>query len=312
MPATRIVTLTLNPTIDKSTAIDSVASEIKMYCDEPVYDPGGGGLNVSRAIKKLGGDSRAVFACGGPSGEMLKSLLEREGLTMQPIPIAGMTRENLIVYEKSTGVQFRFGMPGARLSETELKACTDAVLSSGAEYLVASGSLPPGVPIDYYAQLTKTARAQGMKVIVDTSGKALEALDGADPFLLKPNIGELEIFSGEQFSGEKRLREVGQKLIARHLADALVVSLGAGGAVLITLDRFVQLRPPVVPVKSKVGAGDSMVGGIVWALSEGRDLVDAVRWGIAAGSAAVMSSGTSLDHIDDADEIYPQITVTER
>jgi 6-phosphofructokinase 2 len=309
MAAPKIVTLTLNPAIDKSSAIDSVASEIKMYCDEPVFDPGGGGLNVSRAIKKLGGDSLAIFACGGPTGEMLTMLLEREGLTMQPIATKNLTRENLIVLEKSTGVQFRFGMPGAHLSEAELQACTDAALNSGAEYLVASGSLPPGAPTDYYAQLTKAGRAKGMKVIVDTSGKALEALDGSDPFLLKPNIGELEMFSKEKFQGEKRLREVGQMLIARNLADALVVSLGAGGATLITREKFVQMRPPVVPVRSKVGAGDSMVGGIVWALSEGKDLVDAVRWGIATGSAAVMSDGTSLDRIDDAHELYPQISV---
>lgn len=311
MAAHKIVTLTLNPAIDKSSAIDSVASEIKMYCDEPTFDPGGGGLNVSRAIKKLGGDSLAIFACGGPTGEMLKELLEREHLTMQPIPTAAYTRENLIVYEKTTGMQFRFGMPGAHLTESELHTCTDAALNSGAEYLIASGSLPPGVPIDYYAQLTRTARIKGMKVIVDTSGAALQALKGADPFLLKPNIGELEMFSGEKFKGEKRLREVGHKLIDENLADVLVVSLGAGGAVLITQGKFVQMRPPVVPVKSKVGAGDSMVGGIVWALAEGKDLVDAVRWGIATGSAAVMSEGTSLDRIDDADEIYPQISVIE-
>lgn len=309
MAGQKIVTLTLNPAIDKSTSIDTVASEIKMYCNEPIFDPGGGGLNVSRAIKKLGGDSLAIFACGGPSGELLKELLEREHLTMEPIPIAAYTRENLIVLEKSTNHQFRFGMPGAALTEAELQACTDAALNSGADYLVASGSLPPGVPTDYYATLTKAGHAKGMKVIVDTAGAALKALDGADPFLLKPNIGELEMFSGEKFKGEKRLREVGQALIARDLADVLVVSLGSGGAALITKEKFVQMRPPVVPVRSKVGAGDSMVGGIVWALSEGKDLVDAVRWGVATGSAAVMSEGTSLDQIDDADELYPQISV---
>jgi len=311
MAAPKIVTLTLNPAIDKSSAIGSVASEIKMYCDQPTFDPGGGGLNVSRAIKRLGGDSLAVFACGGPTGEMLKMLLEREHLTMQPITIASLTRENLIVYETSTGLQFRFGMPGAALSESNLHACTEAVLNSGAAYLVASGSLPPGVPITYYADLTRAARAQGMRVIVDTSGKALQAIDGSNPFLLKPNIGELETFSGEKFQGEKHLRQVCLRLIAAHLADALVVSLGAGGAALVTKERFVIMRPPVVPVKSKVGAGDSMVGGIVWALSEGHDLVEAVRWGIAAGSAAVMSDGTSLDRIDEAFELYPQITLME-
>jgi 6-phosphofructokinase 2 len=173
--------------------------------------------------------------------------------------------------------------------------------------------LPPGVPSDYYAILTRTARAQGIRVIVDTSGKALEAMQGADPFLLKPNIGELETFSGEKFSGEKQLKIVAQRLIREQkLCDVMLVSLGAGGAALVTEDQFVQLRPPVVPIQSKVGAGDSMVGGMVLALAQGHDLTEAAKWGVSAGTAAVMSQGTQLCSRENFDYVYEQVLVQGR
>jgi 6-phosphofructokinase 2 len=305
----KIVTLTLNPAVDISTSTESVASEIKLRCAAPDFDPGGGGINVSRAIKKLGGESLAIFTSGGHSGKMLETLLQREALTMQPIVVSGGTRENFTVFEQTTTLQYRFNMPGAPLSDDELQRCTDAALNSGADYLVASGSLTPGAPVDYFAQLTLAARAKGMRVIVDTSGAALAAMQAADAYLLKPNIGELETFSGEKFQGEAQLQRTGQRLIADNLADVLVVSLGAGGAALVTAEGLVQFRPPVVPIQSKVGAGDSMVGGIVLALAQGKSLEEAVRRGVAAGSAAVMNPGTDLCRKDDADAIYDQIAV---
>lgn len=305
----KIVTLTLNPAVDISTATESVAAEIKVRCDEPEFDPGGGGINVSRAIKKLGGDSLAIFTAGGTSGEMLKLLLQREALNMLPVAVSGITRENFTVFEKTTTLQYRFNMPGARMSPDEVQRCTDAVLRQEADYLVASGSPPPGVPDTYFADLTRAAHQKGMRVIVDTSGKALEAMKGADPYLLKPNIGELETFSGEKFQGEDHLRAVGQRLIAQNLCEVLVVSLGAGGAALITHDGFAQIRPPVVPVKSKVGAGDSMVGGTVLALARGADLIEAVKFGVAAGTAAVMNAGTELCRREDVETIVRHVIV---
>lgn len=309
MAVKKIVTLTLNPAVDISSSTETVASEIKLRCDMPKFDPGGGGLNVARVIKRLGGSALAVFTSGGPAGEMLESLLEREQLEMLPVPVKAITRENITIFEKSSTLQYRFNMPGAHVTPEELSHCTHAVLNSGADYLVASGSLPPGVPHDYYATLTREARAQGMHVIVDTSGQALEAMKGANPYLLKPNIGELETFSGEKFKGEDHLREVGQRLISEHLCDVLVVSLGAGGAALITETEFAQLRPPVVPVQSKVGAGDSMVGGMMLSLAQGSSLVDAVKMGVAAGSAAVMNSGTDLCRKEDVEKLLRRIIV---
>jgi 6-phosphofructokinase 2 len=305
----QIVTLTLNPTIDKSTAVDSVASEIKMRCTEPVFDPGGGGINVSRVIQTLGGESLAVYAAGGFTGTMLKNLLDQVGLQQHLVPIQGLTRENLTVYEESTTLQYRFNMPGPTMQESEWQACLDAVFAHPAPYIVASGSLTPGIPDDFYQQIALRAKETASHLIVDTSGKALEACAQAGVFLLKPNLHELELLSGERFESEERMVEIARNLIRAGMAQVFVVSMGASGAVLITLEDAVKLRPPVVPVKSKVGAGDSMVGGIVWALAEGKPLLEAVRYGIAAGSATVMNSGTKLCRYEDVMNIVNRVAV---
>lgn len=304
-----IVTLTMNPSIDKSSRVDSVASEIKLRCEKPQFDPGGGGINVSRAINNLGGDSTAIYSAGGGAGTMLTNLLASEGLSTQPIPIADMTRENLIIYEEATGLQFRFGMPGPDMTEAECEACISAALDQDADYIVASGSLPPNLPHNFYAQLARRVQGTDSKLIVDTSGEALEACARAGVYLLKPNLRELEILSGERFESETKMQANVRRLIDEGMADVFVVSMGSAGAMMITADQAVKMRPPVVPIQSKVGAGDSMVGGIVWSLARGDEMQTAVRYGIAAGSAAVMTPGTDLCRADDVHDIFERIAV---
>mgnify|MGYP005838004599 CR=1 FL=1 len=306
----RIVTLTLNPCVDKSTAVDTVASEIKLRCDHPSYDPGGGGVNVSRAIRKLGGESTAVFTMGrGGTGETLRDLLIAEGLAVQPVPTQAPTRENFIVFERTTTLQFRFGMPGERLEPHELAAVVEAAFELQPDILVASGSLPPGVPDDIYAQIAQRVRGTAIRLVVDTSGAALAAMPGASVYMLKPNLHELEILSGRKFEGEDQMVQVARQLIAQQMAEVLVISLGAQGAALVTADDFVRMQPPVVPIKSKVGAGDSMVGGMALALARGWSLREAVRYGIAAGTAAVMSPGTQLCRLEDVEMIFPRVRI---
>jgi len=313
-----IVTLTLNPTVDKSSTVDTVASEIKLRCDPPTFDPGGGGINVSRAVHKLGGHSTAVYTKGGGAGDMLAQLLDKEGITQDAMSVSGFTRENLTVFERTTGLQYRFGMPGPELSEEEWQDTIDHTLAVDAMYVVASGSLPPNVPDNYYATLAQRVNSEGKCFVVDTSGDALKACFGADVYLLKPNLYELELLSGEKFEGEDQLKSATQRLIAEGLAKVMIVSLGSAGAALITADDFVQYRPPAVPIQSKVGAGDSMVGGVVKRLSESDDeptsddLRDAARWGVAAGTAAVMTPETDLCRAEDAQMVYDKVTIIER
>lgn len=303
----KVVTLTLNPALDLATDIHSVAPEIKLRCGAPRFHPGGGGINVSRAIRFLGGESSAVYAAGGHNGAMLTRLLTDEGIDSQPVEVSGITRENVVVYETSTGLQYRFTMPGPALSAGEWVACLETLFNLNPAYIVASGSLPPGVPVDFYGEITRYAREHGIRVILDTAGDALNRAIGKGVYLLKPNLRELELFAGEAVPSESRIRAAGQRLIAEGLAEVMVVSLGAAGAALITSADCVFLRAPIVPIQSKVGAGDSMVGGIVMGLALGFELIDAARLGVAAGSAAVMTAGTALCRKEDAWRLYDEV-----
>jgi 6-phosphofructokinase 2 len=308
-----IVTLTLNPAIDKSAGIDQVAAERKLRCDPPRYEPGGGGINVSRVVKRLGGDSLALYPTGGPLGHMLDALLDREHINYKTIPIADLTRENLTVLEKSSGRQFRFGMPGPTLQEAEWQRCLHelAKIEPKPAYIVASGSLPPGVPSDFYGRVASLGQDSGSRVIVDTSGAALSAAARAGVYLLKPNMRELAQLAGHNIENEAAQERVAQEIIARGQAEVVVVSLGAAGALLASAKGLTRLRAPTVQIVSKIGAGDSMVAGIVLALVRGQTLENAVRFGIAAGAAAVMTPGTELCRREDTEALYERILARE-
>ena len=306
----KVVTLTMNPALDVATSIPSVAPEIKLRCAAPRFHPGGGGINVSRAIRFLGGRSSAVYAAGGHTGTMLTQLLNEEGIDNHAVAIAGITRESFVVYEESTSLQYRFTMPGPELSADEWIACLETLFNLSPDYLVASGSLPQGVPAEFYGEITRYARQYGIRVIVDTAGDALSRTVGKGVFLLKPNLRELERFAGEELGSEAQIRAAGQRLIGAGLAEVIVVSMGAAGAALITRDDYGHLRAPLVPIRSKVGAGDSMVAGIVLRLAQGGSLLDAARFGVAAGSAAVMTPGTLLCQRDDAYRLYDEVSVS--
>jgi 6-phosphofructokinase 2 len=306
-----IVTITLNPTIDTSTATDHVVPEHKLRCDAPQYEPGGGGVNVSRAIKNLGGESLALYLAGGPTGAMLQSFLDRDDIRHQPTLISGWTRESLTVAETSSGQQYRFNMPGPTLHEHEWQSCLDtlAALDSKPAYIVASGSLPPGAPDDFYAQVAHLGRQLGARVMVDTSGEPLCRAVRAGVYLIKPNLRELSQVAGRPLEDEREQEAAATELIAHGQCEAVVVSLGAAGALLVSKDGVERLRTPTVPIKSKVGAGDSMVAGMALGLARNMRLPHAVRFGVAAGAAAVMTPGTELCRRDDTERLYRQMTL---
>lgn len=304
-----IVTLTLNPALDKSTAVHQVVAERKLRCSEPSYDPGGGGLNVARAIKILGGEALAYWTCGGPMGEVLRQRLEAEDVPHRPIPIEQMTRENLIVFEESSTNQFRFGMPGARLTQEEAERCMREIrtASPAPDYLVLSGSLPPGVDDDFYAQIARET-PQDTRVILDTSGKALQAGIEGNLYLIKPNIAELGELAGTDITEDAQIEEVCRSLISTGKVEVIVTSLGSAGVILVTADQCEHIRAPTVRIRSKVGAGDSTVAGLVLGLAQGRSVTEAVRLGVAAGSAAVMTEGTQLCRHEDTWRLYEEMS----
>lgn len=306
------LTLTLNPTIDKSAEVDHVTSEKKLRCRSPRYEPGGGGLNVSRAIRKLGGESTALYLAGGLQGRRLQDLLDEEKLDHRPIPIAEPTRENLIVYEDKSGEQYRFGMPGPEVSESEWRGLLDSLRDRdpAPDYLVASGSQPPGVPDDFYARLARLCREREIRMILDASGPPLVEAIREGVFLVKPNVAELRTLAGtDDFQDEAELEELACRLTRDGVIEVVVASLGAAGAKLAWKDQCRRLRAPTVSIKSKVGAGDSMVAGIVLGLARGQSIPDAARFGVAAGAAAVMTPGTELCRREDAERLFERVSV---
>lgn len=304
-----IATLTLNPAIDKSTRVDRVIADDKLRCDVPRREPGGGGLNVSRAVHRLGGRSRALYTAGGHTGALLTTLIEEENIPQTPLEIDDWTRENMVVYETSTNRQFRFGMPGPSLTDTERGNCLDAIrnLDPVPDYLVVSGSLPRGVPDDTYAEVAGVAAALGARPILDTSGPALQQAMNTEWYLLKPNLRELEQLAETSLDTETERIDAARTFMDRGWCEVVVLSMGASGALLITADRAKHVRSPTVPIESRVGAGDSMVGGLTLALARGHALETAVHFGVAAGAAAVMTPGTELCRGDDTERLFEQM-----
>ena len=301
-----IMTITMNPTIDKSSRVQNVVAEKKLSCNPPRFEPGGGGINVSRAIKKLGGESMLLYPAGGLTGEKLKELLNEEGLVHRFFSIQGIIRENLVILEESTDQQYRFGMPGPEFQQKEWEQFLEqlSVIKPGPDYLVASGSLPPGVPTDFYAQLARIGKDRGAKVIVDTSGEALEKAFQEGVYMIKPNIGEFRKLAGKNINEESQIKAEARNMVKDGHCQVLVISFGAAGALMVTKDNSLHIRPPAVPIVSKVGAGDSMVAGIVYHLARGKPLKESVMFGVAAGTAAVMTPGTQLCRKQDTQRLF--------
>ncbi|PDV97864.1 1-phosphofructokinase family hexose kinase [Candidatus Chloroploca asiatica] len=301
-----IVTLTMNPSVDVSTDVDHVMPEHKLRCSAARFEPGGGGINVSRALRNLGEESLALYTAGGMRGAMLHDLLDHEHVSHRALGVAEPTRESFAVLETNSGQQFRFNLPGPTLSEPEWRACLEALASITPvpTFIVASGSLPLGVADNFYAEVAAFGRTIGARVIVDTSGAALQAAVDASLFLIKPNLRELALLVGRSLDDETEVERAALELVSSGRTTVVVVSLGAAGALLATGTTCERLRSPTVPIRSKVGAGDSMVAGIVAGLVRGLDLREAVRFGVAAGAAAVMTPGSELCRRDDTERLY--------
>ena len=302
------ITITVSPSLDKSTHFQGLVPEQKIRCEAPQYDAGGGGINVSKAIARLGGESLAVFTSGGPIGMMLEAQLQNEkAITLHPIHTTNWTRENFIASDHNTNAQYRFGFAGAELSKAEQEWILQSIKEVEYRYLVLSGSLNEGLAANFYCHLAETAKASGAKVVVDTSGEALQKVLQSGVYLVKPNVGELAKLIGVKKLEMEEVEAAAKKLIENKSAEIIVVSLGSHGAILVTKDQTEFLSAPHVVKKSTVGAGDSMVGAMVWALSQNKSLREVIEWGVACGSAATMNEGTQLFKVEDAKRLFAHI-----
>ena len=304
-----IVTLTLNPSIDISTVTDKVTTEHKLRCDHTREHPGGGGVNVARVLTRFGANCIAIHTAGGVRGQLLQQLLEQDGVASMPVEIAGQTRESFTVTERVGGGEYRFVLAGPELTPAEWQACIDRIASlpQSAAYIVASGSLPAGVPDDFYARVARAARERGSRMVLDASGPALAAALSEGVYLVKPNLRELREYTGQPLESESEWVRAAQALVEAGSAEVVALSLGHRGALLVASGLL--LRAPAIPVQiaSTVGAGDSFVAAMVSRLARGGSLEEAFRYGIAGGTAALLASGTSLAHPEDTERLAAMV-----
>ena len=308
-----ILTVTLNPALDVTTSVDRLLPQQKLRCSEPRRDPGGGGINVSRAIAELGGRSRAFVAVGGSTGAQMQQLLAQSGFTSEFWWLEQETRFSMTVMEEETGLHYRFVMPGPTLPAGEDKRLLvrlGEMIAEAPGYVVGSGSLPPGLPDAFYADMVRLARRNGSKFIVDTHGPALRAAADARPYLVRLNHLEAqELLGGD---ADVAAHKLARALVRQGLAEIAIVTLGDKGAIVASHDEEFELAPPHVTVRSSVGAGDSFVAALTLGLAREWPLKEAARFAVAAAASAVTSEATELCKRPDVERHYREIGGTMR
>ncbi len=303
----KITTLTLNPALDKSTSTNKLQPEQKLRCSPMRMDAGGGGINVSKGIQKLGGESIAVFPAGGHNGDLIRQILTEMSVETAILAVESETREDISVAETSTNNQFRFLMPGNELTEKIADKCLEIIEKQRPDYLVASGSLPPGLPVTYYEKVAAFAKKIDARFVLDTSGEALTAAADEGLYLLKPNLAELSALVGVEKLEMQEVDDAALEIIRNGKCTVVVVSMGPQGALLVTRDEVKHIPAPPVKKMTTVGAGDSMVAGMVWGLSQGLSARKMVQLGVACGSAATLNQGTELFKREDVDRLLEWI-----
>jgi 6-phosphofructokinase 2 len=307
-----IVTLTLSPTIDLAFHSNEIRPIRKNRAVEQRIDAGGGGINVARVLKELGLETYAIYLAGGATGLVLNELVAKLGMRVKCIDIAGGTRISFTVFEEISGLEYRFVSEGCPLVEAEWQSALSHLEDCDAHYIVASGSLPPGVPIDFYARLAGVARSNGARLILDTSGPALQAAISAGGIhLAKPSLGEFEMLTHQKIESDGELVDAAMSLVGTGRVENLAVTMGRDGALLAHRSGTLRLRGPKVKPISAVGAGDSFVAGMTSALACQKNIEDAFMLGMAAGAAAVLTHGTQLCRREDIERLHAEV-VAER
>lgn len=307
-----LLTFTPNPALDVATRTTRIEPEHKLRCAPALLHPGGGGINVARVITRLGGQVTAVYPAGGATGERLQQLVAGEGVQHRVVRIAGETRENFSVMDDTSGHEYRFVLPGPALSAHEWQECLEHTCSAavGCVWVIASGSLPSGVPLDGYGQLARRLGAMGVRLVLDASGPVLAAGLREGVHLFKPSLGELQELTGGSLGDMPARLMACRSVIGQGQAQVVALSMGAAGALLVTATQAWHAKALTVPVASTIGAGDSFLGGLVWTLARGDTPEDALRHAMATAAAALLAPGTSLCNPADAARLLPAVCVT--
>lgn len=303
-----ILTITFSPCVDKSFSVPELIPEKKLRGSIPKAEPGGGGINVARVLARLGVKALALYTSGGYAGKALDQLMAKENIPAISVETQNETRESIIVLETLTNRQFRFTMPAPALSEMELEKIFERINEiEKLDFIVVSGSIPADISLKIFSQIDVITRKKEAKLIVDTSGESLKCAVDHGVYLIKPNISELAYLAGREYLRTDEIVCEAKKIIRTKNCEIILVSLNAEGAMLVTSDKAMPVIAPVVKVKSTVGAGDSMVAGIVSALSRRFDIETAAQYGVACGTAATLNAGTELCHKEDIEGLFDQI-----
>ena len=311
MPPRPILTLTLNPALDLSSTTPHVVAGPKLRCGTPQIDPGGGGINVARAIRLLGGEALALVALSGPTGARLAQALRVEGVGFSALTAPGETRQSLAVTDDSTGAQYRFVMPGADWDRAHLDQALDRLreIAVPGAMVVVSGSLPPGLP-PRFAALVQAVLPPDARLVLDTSGPALRAVM-ADPVpglsVLRMDDAEAEDLAGHPFATAADSAAFAARLVQQGVAETVILARGAEGSVLADRQGKLLAHAPKVQVVSAVGAGDSFVGALVLALSHGQPRDKALAFAVAAAAAACITPATRLCRPEDVARLRAEV-----
>lgn len=307
-----IYTVTLNPTLDITYVVKDLQRDETNIASQVLKGPGGKGINVSRALHNLRVDSLALALIGGFTGTEVEFLLHKEGLLLWLVRIASETRTNVVIMNQKDGTQMSITAQGPRVKPVEHQTLVRILdeITQAPGHLVLSGSIPPAVHPDIYDHLIRSAKGKGLITVLDTSGEPLRAGIMAGPHLIKPNRHELENLVGRKLSEEKELLEAARSIVASGV-QTVVVSLGEEGALMVDTERAWRGRGPVIRGKDTVGAGDSMVAGLLMGMLQAKPPDEIFRMGLACGTAAVMSPAQQLSKPGTFKRALPGIKVEE-
>jgi len=307
-----ITTITLNPSLDRFIGVDGLNLGESNRWSSLRYYAGGKGIDVSRAIHEMGGQTVAYGFIGGHEGRMLEILLDEEGVLFSFTPVEQSTRTNFIIGDTKSRQQTIINAPGPRISRKELDRFFEKLerISPPPDSMVISGSVPPGVPEDIYYSIVKETKGRKVRVILDAAGPWLAEGIKAKPYLIKPNVHEVEELLKTELPTEEAIIKAALGFVKAGV-EVVVISRGKDGVIATTKKSIVKAVPPPVKVRSAVGAGDCTMAGLALKLTAGESLVEACRLGTAMGTAAVLTPGTELCHRADVEELLPQVKVRE-
>ncbi|MGD0133557.1 MAG: hexose kinase [Bryobacteraceae bacterium] len=304
-----ILTVTINPSVDRNIEVDRLVFEDRAYILSRKDSAGGRGMNASRVLHSFGAKTLAIVTSGGVNGPRLEKLAAKSGFPVKTVPIHNEIRVNLTITDKQ-GLAIRLNERGPKIAPEELKRIEKVVANrlESADWLMLCGSIPPGVSSDFYTKLIRLARERKVKTLLDTDGDALLHGIEAGPTIVSPNQPEAERLLNRALITRAQFLEAATRIKAMG-AEAVILSLGSRGVVAVNENQLLEVIPPRTDAVSPLGAGDALAAAYVWAAAKKKDFPECVRWAVAAGTAKTMQPGLVFASLEQTKEVYKSVEV---